>query len=146
MKIKHILFFIVLLILLFSCFTPETGPPVILDEEQRLVIENGTYYYDIAEGDTFLVYHLDYYTTRDSCAKGNYSIIWPNIGGIQLNISYAFPVWEYAGIWYEKNGRMPVRESTVESGVDPVYTLEAYNGVKMLTATDTLELVETNSE
>gem|GEM_PF-4512226 len=134
-----------ILVLLSACFNPEAGPPI-LDGEQRVIIEDGSYQYEIIEEDTTLVFCVDYYISRDSCVRGNFSIAWQNGQSIYMNIDYLFSIVEYAGIWYEWNGIVPVSKSIIESSGDPVLTLEFYNDTTLLTARDTLELVEDPSD
>lgn len=140
MKIRSLALCLIAALVLVSCFTPDTGPPI-LDGEQRLVIGNGTYEYNVTDIDTFFHFHLDYYVSRDSCIKGNYAIQWQNGLGRYVNIDYLYGIAIHAGNWYEWNGTFRVSKSEIESGGDPIVTIEAHHGETLLTVSDTMEFM-----
>ena len=142
MKSKFWVLFTIL-VLLSACFKPETDPPI-LPGEQHFVIEDGTYCYNDTGTDTVLDFHLDYYISRDSCVRGNFSIQWENGVNIYVNIDYFSSIVEHAGTWYEWNGIVPVNTSLVDSGGVPTITIEGYNGDNLVTGSIALELVTSN--
>jgi len=138
-KLRSILLLTIAL-LLVSCFRPPSAP--ILDGEQRMIIENGTYEFDYTNGDTAIVIHFTYYVSSGVCDLNSYSIDWRN--GYMTSGNWDPFLQLNAGTWYTINDRYRKRMWGDEVTQDPIITFTAYiaNGYPELAfrSSDTLSL------
>jgi hypothetical protein len=123
-----------------SCFGPPSAP--ILDGAQRLIIENGTYEFQVTNEDSFIVIKFDYYVSSGTCEINSYGINWRNGHA-------TWGTWEpyqqlTAGVRYSINDRYRKRMWGDEVELDPVIILRGYEVGEYpeiaFTTTDTLLL------